>query len=135
MPKKTGIVKNGNPRSSGKSEAAMGKRISIRRREIGMSQADLGGRLGVSFQQVQKYEKGINRVGATRLEQIATALEAPVSFFFGEGANEKNREVDTLLSLDPTFSVRLLRAYASVKDKAVQRQFVSLIEVVASAEG
>lgn len=135
MPRKTGIkVKENNPRSSGKPEAMMGKRINIRRREVGMSQAELGDKLGVSFQQVQKYEKGINRVGATRLEKIATALEAPVSFFYGEGANEKNREVDTLLSIDPNFSVRLLRAYVSVKNKSVQRQFVSLIETVAGVQ-
>jgi transcriptional regulator with XRE-family HTH domain len=62
----------------------MGKRIRLRRVEIGMSQSDLGDELGVSFQQVQKYEKGVNRVGANRLHQIANALKTDVNFFYGD---------------------------------------------------
>jgi transcriptional regulator with XRE-family HTH domain len=107
----------------------MGHRIRLRRVEQSMSQQELGDKLGVSFQQVQKYEKGINRVGASRLEQIASALAVPVNFFFG--GNGKEREVESLLFLDSSFSLRLLRAYASIKDQKVQRQFVALMESVA----
>jgi len=67
-----------------------------------------------------------------RLQQVATALDVPVTFFFdGDG---KSREVDSLLFIDSSFSLRLLRAYSSVKSQAVQRQFVSLIESIAANE-
>jgi DNA-binding Xre family transcriptional regulator len=65
------------PRSSGKPEIEIGKKIRLRRVEQRISQSDLGEKLGISFQQVQKYEKGVNRVGAARLQQIATALDVP----------------------------------------------------------
>lgn len=138
MIRRTRVIKTerNGPRSSGKAEEQMGHRIRLRRVEQGMSQDELGKRLGVSFQQVQKYEKGVNRVGASRLQEIAHALDIPVSFFYdaGNGTGKAQREVDSLLFLDSSFSLRLLRAYASVKDQKVQRQFVSLIESVAGAE-
>src|SRR4051794_25437492 len=102
-----------NPRSVGQAEIEMGNRLRIRRVEQKLSQEELGRRLGVSFQQVQKYEKGVNRIGAHRLEEIADALAVPVSFFFG--GNGKQHEVESLLSLDSNFSLRLLRAYAGIR--------------------
>jgi transcriptional regulator with XRE-family HTH domain len=120
------------PRSSGKLEIEMGKKIRLRRVEQRISQSDLGEKLGVSFQQVQKYEKGVNRVGATRLQQIATALDVSVTFFYdGDG---KTKEVESLLFLDSAFSLRLLRAYSKIKDQAIQHQMVSLMEAVADSE-
>jgi transcriptional regulator with XRE-family HTH domain len=120
------------PRSSGKPEIEMGKKIRLRRVEQRLSQSDLGEKLGVSFQQVQKYEKGVNRVGATRLQQIATALDVSVAFFYdGDG---KTKEVESLLFLDSAFSLRLLRAYSKIQDQAIQRQMVSLMESVADNE-
>jgi transcriptional regulator with XRE-family HTH domain len=90
-------------RSAGKPDIELGKRIRLRRVEQHISQAELGDKLGVSFQQVQKYEKGVNRVGAARLQQIATALDVPVTFFYeGDG---KAREVESLLFLDSAFSL------------------------------
>ena len=126
-------------RSAGKPDIELGKRIRLRRVEQRISQAELGDQLGVSFQQVQKYEKGVNRVGAARLQQIATALDVPVTFFFDDGSAGKRasgdkREVESLLFLDSSFSLRLLRAYASVKDQKVQRLFVSLIESIVAAQ-
>jgi transcriptional regulator with XRE-family HTH domain len=113
-------------RSAGKPDIELGKRIRLRRVEQKISQAELGDKLGVSFQQVQKYEKGVNRVGAARLQQIATALDVPVTFFYdGDG---KAREVDS------AFSLRLLRAYSKIKDQTVQRQLVSLMESIAANE-
>ncbi len=103
-------------RSAGKPDIELGKRIRLRRVEMKISQAELGDKLGVSFQQVQKYEKGVNRVGAARLQQIATALDVPVTFFY-DGDN-KAREVESLLFLDQT----------------VQRQLVSLMESIAANE-
>jgi transcriptional regulator with XRE-family HTH domain len=136
--KKKVIEEPTGPRSAGKPEVEMGHRIRLRRVEQNMSQQDLGTKLGVSFQQVQKYEKGTNRVGAARIEQIAKYLDVPVTFFFGNGqegkgtnSTKQQNEVESLLFLDSNFSLRLLRAYAAVKDKVVQRDFVRLIEGVA----
>jgi transcriptional regulator with XRE-family HTH domain len=130
--KKTNDVPT-NTRSAGKYDVELGKRIRLRRVELDISQSDLADKLGVSFQQVQKYEKGVNRVGASRLQQIATALDVPVTFFY-ESQTRGAKEVDSLLFIDSAFSLRLLRAYASVKNQAVQRQFVSLIESIAANE-
>src|ERR1700676_4713402 len=132
--KSSGII---NPRSSGKHDVEFGARIRLRRVEMKISQSELADKLGVSFQQVQKYEKGVNRVGAARLQQVATALNVPVTFFFDDvdaRANDSKREVESLLFLDSSFSLRLLRAYSAVKDQAVQRQFVTLIESIAANE-
>jgi transcriptional regulator with XRE-family HTH domain len=150
MAKKTtlSIISNGkrksndgiiNPRSSGKHDVELGRRLRLRRVEQKMSQSELADKLGVSFQQVQKYEKGVNRVGASRLQQVATALDVPITFFFddadaGKRANNSKREVESLLFLDSSFSLRLLRAYSAVTDQAVQRQFVTLIESIAADE-
>jgi transcriptional regulator with XRE-family HTH domain len=121
-----------NQRSAGKPDVELGKRIRLRRVEIDISQTELADKLGVSFQQVQKYEKGVNRVGAARLQQIAIALDVPITFFYdGDG---KSREVESLLFIESSFSLRLLRAYSKIKDQAVKRQFVSLIENIAANE-
>lgn len=129
MAKKTIKVR---PRDVSHHDVEMGKRIRLRRVEQKISQQELGEHLGVSFQQVQKYEKGVNRVGAARIQQIATALDVPVTFFYdGDG---KSREVESLLFLDSAFSLRLLRAYSAIKDQAVQRHFVTLMESVAGGQ-
>ena len=113
-------------------DVQVGTRVRLRRMLIGMSQEKLGEMLGLTFQQVQKYEKGVNRVGAARLQQIATALDVPVTFFYD--GDSKAREVESLLFLDSAFSLRLLRAYSKIKDQTVQRQLVSLMESIAANE-
>jgi transcriptional regulator with XRE-family HTH domain len=124
--------KSTSPRSAGSADVEMGRRIRLRRAEKGISQIALAGHLGIAFQQVQKYEKGINRVSAARLQQIAEKLGVGIPFFYdGEG---KEPDVDSLLFLDSSFSLRLLRAYTAVKDQAVQRQFVILVEVIAASQ-
>src|SRR6516165_6100688 len=122
----------GRPRSTGMPDIELGKRIRLRRVEQKISQTELADKLGISFQKVQKYEKGMNRVGAARLQQIATALGVPVSFFYD--GDSKAREVESLLFLDSAFSLRLLRAYSKIKDQTVQRQLVSLMESIAANE-
>ena len=125
-------VKNTKQRAAGSPDVELGKRIRLRRVEQGISQSELGDKLGVSFQQVQKYEKGVNRVSSTRLAQIATALDVDINFFYdGDG---KSREVESLLFLDSAFSLRLLRAYSKIKDQTVQRQLVSFMESIAANE-
>jgi transcriptional regulator with XRE-family HTH domain len=92
----------------------------------------LAGHLGLTFQQVQKYEEGTNRVGATRLQQIAKMLGVDIPFFNdGDG---KEPDVESVLVLDSVFSLRLLRAYTAIKDRAVQRQLVSLVEMIAASQ-
>lgn len=125
-------MKKVHKRSPGKPDVELGKKVRLRRVEMKLSQGDLGEKLGVSFQQVQKYEKGVNRIGASRLQQIAKILEVPVTFFY-EG-DAKAREVESLLFLDSNFSMRLLKAYSSIKDHAVQKHFVTLMESIANGE-
>jgi transcriptional regulator with XRE-family HTH domain len=122
-------AKKSNQRSVTPEDAALGHRIRLRRVEQKISQAELGDALGVSFQQVQKYEKGVNRVGASRLTQIANALTVPVSFFYD--VSSKVEEVQSLLFLDSSFSLRLLRAYAKIDSQDVQRKLVALMEAIA----
>jgi transcriptional regulator with XRE-family HTH domain len=124
--------KSTSPRSAGNADIEMGRRIRLRRAEKGISQIKLAGHLGLSFQQVQKYEKGINRVGAARLQQIAEMLGVDISFFYdGEGTEPA---VESLLVLNSVFSLRLLRAYTAIKDQAVQRQLVILVEMIADSQ-
>jgi transcriptional regulator with XRE-family HTH domain len=114
------------------ADIEMGRRIRLRRRETGISQRELAGHLGLTFQQLQKYEKGINRVGAARLQQIAEMLGVDISFFYdGDG---KEPAVESLLVLNCVFSLRLLRAYTAVKDQVVQRQLVILVEMIAASQ-
>ena len=138
MPKKsksrTGRRKSKvDPRTIGDADIEMGRRIRERRDKLKLTQEELGAKLGVSFQQVQKYEKGVNRVSAGRLQIIADTLGVDVTFFYDGNANAK--DVESLLFLDSAFNLRMLRAYTSIKDQAVQRQFVTLVEMIADSQG
>ncbi len=121
-----------SPRSAGNADIEMGRQIRLRRRETGISQIELAGRLGLSFQQVQKYEKGTSRIGAARLQQIAKRLGVDIPFFYdGDG---KKSDVDSLLVANSVFSLRLLRAYTAIKNKTVQRRLVILVEMIAASQ-
>jgi transcriptional regulator with XRE-family HTH domain len=114
-----------SPRSAGVADIEMGRRIRLRRREKGISQTELAGHLGLTFHQVQKYEKGMSRVGAAQLQKIAKRLGVDIPFFYdGDG---KKPDVDSLLVANSVFSFRLLRAYTAIKDKTVQRRLVILV--------
>src|ERR1700758_5254680 len=76
-------------RSATPFDTLIGTRLRARRLEMHISQSELGDKLGISFQQIQKYEKGVNRIGAGRLQQIATVLETDVAFFVGDLVNGK----------------------------------------------
>jgi transcriptional regulator with XRE-family HTH domain len=76
------MARKANPRAVGKLDKDLGQRIRLRRVEMEMTQQELASAVGVSFQQMQKYEKGANRVGAARLEKIAAVLNVPLSFFY-----------------------------------------------------
>jgi transcriptional regulator with XRE-family HTH domain len=124
---------NSNTKSTTSHDVEVGQRIRARRMAKGMSQTELGALLGVTFQQVQKYEKGVNRVGAGRLVRVAESLEVPVSFFFGatDLGSEDTREI--LGFLDTAYSLRLLRAFSRIPQGGVQRSLVELVENLAPA--
>jgi transcriptional regulator with XRE-family HTH domain len=118
-------------KSTNSHDIEVGQRIRARRMAKGMSQTELGSLLGVTFQQVQKYEKGVNRVGAGRLVRVAEALDVPVSFFFGatDAGSEDTRAI--LGFLDTSYSLRLLRAFSRIPHGEVQRAVVDLVESIA----
>jgi transcriptional regulator with XRE-family HTH domain len=120
-------------RSGGAADASVGRLIRLRRIEMHMSQQELAERLGLSFQQVQKYEKGTNRVSAGRLQVIAKALDVGVGFFYGDG-DKKNEEVNTLLFKDASFSLRMLRAYNAIANDTLRRKMVDLMETLAEGQ-
>jgi transcriptional regulator with XRE-family HTH domain len=121
-------------------DAHVGELVRERRKDIGMSQEKLGDAIGVTFQQVQKYEKGTNRIGSSRLMQIANALGVPPTYFF-EGAptaarltagNQKATQyvADFVSSKDGT---ALMKAFARLP-KDVQRSVVMLVKKIAENE-
>jgi len=118
----------------------VGSRVRLRRTLLGVSQEKLGEKLGITFQQVQKYEKGSNRIGASRLQNIAEVLSAPVSFFF-EGMNEEAPAGTGGLMEAPaeyvadfaasTEGVALSRAFARIPDPKVRRRILDLVRTLA----
>ncbi len=105
----------------------VGGRVRARRTLIGMSQEDLGKRVGLTFQQIQKNEKGLNRIGASRLWQFSLILGQPISWFF-EGIGERERKGDDPLAKRET--LKLVR-YLSACDPDVQKHLVALVNTVA----
>jgi transcriptional regulator with XRE-family HTH domain len=122
-------------KSTNSHDIEVGQRIRARRMAKGMSQTELGNMLGVTFQQVQKYEKGLNRVGAGRLVRVAEALDVPVSFFFGStDANAGAEDTRAILGfLDTSYALRLLRAFSRIPNATVQRAVVELVESISPA--
>jgi transcriptional regulator with XRE-family HTH domain len=118
-------------------DVEVGHRIRIERLSRGLSQTALANQLGVTFQQVQKYEKGVNRVGAGRLTKIAEVLGVPVgSFFSGKellvDGQAKDGEASPLKLLTVSGAFRLLRAYAEIEDANLRRSIVDLVEQITS---
>lgn len=124
-----------NQRSANSVDSHVGSRVRLRRLELGLSQEKLADQLGITFQQVQKYERGTNRIGASRLHQIAIVLQAPITYFF-DGASESattQQHEDTPLSqaLSDPATVRLVRAFASISDAQLKQKAVGIIEAIA----
>lgn len=118
-------------------DVLVGKRIRTQRLVRKMSQSDLGKQLGITFQQIQKYESGVNRVGAGRLQHIAKIFELPVNIFFGEDAATQDASEATneavLNFLNTARAVKLVKDFARVKDPALQQAIVALVEKIANA--
>lgn len=119
----------------------VGSRVRLRRLLIGMSQDKLGDELGVTFQQVQKYERGTNRIGASRLYQISRVLGVPVNFFFegiGEPAAEGFAEGDQTPLVNDFINspegVSLAAAFSRIRDARVRRRVLDLVRTLAEDE-
>jgi transcriptional regulator with XRE-family HTH domain len=119
----------------------VGLRIRAARLAAGLSQERLGNELGVTFQQVQKYEKGSNRVGASRLSDAAKILAVPVSFFFenDEGSDKSRKANDGLLAITQALStpegIRIARALARISDPNLRRRLADLLEAMVDRTG
>ena len=128
---------NTKKRQPNSADSQIGESIRAYRLAAGMSQGDLAKRLGVSFQQVQKYEKGTNRVGAGRLPQIADMFGVPIGALFkgsmdasfGKGAGGG---IPVKLISDTT-TVKLLTAYAEISDRSVRRNISELVDLIAKS--
>ncbi|MBS0247267.1 MAG: helix-turn-helix transcriptional regulator [Proteobacteria bacterium] len=122
----------------------VGSRVRMRRMMLSMSQEKLGDALGLTFQQVQKYEKGTNRIGASRLQAIANILQVPVSFFF-EGAPHGPGGMSSGMSEAPSPAyvsdflatsdgLSLTKSFMRIKSSKLRRRIVDLVEQIAGDE-
>jgi transcriptional regulator with XRE-family HTH domain len=117
----------------------VGRRVRMRRKMLAMSQEKLGAALGLTFQQVQKYENGTNRMGASRLQQMSHILQVPVEFFFegapnasapnGSGNASSVAQIDDFISNSD--GLRLIGAFMRIDNAAVRRRIVMLVQEIA----
>ena len=127
------------PRRPDAHDVEVGRRVRSRRLECRLSQSDLADRIGVTFQQVQKYENGANRIGASRLERISEALEVPISFFFGDSTGWQGREQNSgpesiLVFLQTSRSVRFVKAFHKIKGRKARQLLVEFAEQLAGPQ-
>jgi transcriptional regulator with XRE-family HTH domain len=121
----------------------VGSRLRMRRAMLGLSQNKMGELVGVSFQQIQKYEKGVNRMGSSRLYQISKLLLVPISYFF-DGYDEAEGNVGSSMirvsekgepfrhkDLDNKEIARLIRQFIKIKDPKTREAFVSMAKALA----
>jgi transcriptional regulator with XRE-family HTH domain len=115
-------------------DVMVGAKIRIFRTHHGMSQSDLAGRIGVAFQQVQKYEKGINRVGASRLSRIAAVLGVSIGELFGSSGDKPADLNSPFRPLGEQDALRVLTAFSRTTDPRVRRAIARLVETVADLQ-
>ena len=130
-------------RRAGAEDAEIGRKIRALRLQRGLSQSNLGDGIGLTFQQVQKYEKGTNRVGASRIQQISEILQVPVSFLFEggpsgtpstDGFNEGTSPAYVSDFLATSEGLALTRAFTRIADPKLRRSIVELVEQIATRE-
>lgn len=117
-------------------DAQVGTRLRNRRTLVGMSQQELGRRLGITFQQIQKYERGLNRIGAGRLFRISNILDVPVAYFFedveeGGSPETATPEGASLKQLQSRETLELVRYYSSIPDKSIRSQILRMSKALA----
>jgi transcriptional regulator with XRE-family HTH domain len=113
----------------------VGSRIRMRRLMLGMSQTDLANGLDLTFQQIQKYEKGANRVGASRLQQMSSVLQVPVAFFFDDATVAETDSAASRNDMDHFLATKdglaLIKAFMRIKNAEVRRCIVRVVESIA----
>ena len=121
-------------RSPNQTDIHIGKRVRMMRLARGLSQTDLATRLGITFQQIQKYERGTNRVGAGRLQEIANLLGVTPAFFFEDGPRikpGKSAPSETTELLANKYNLALARAFNRIRSTSVRRNVLELVEGLA----
>ena len=124
-------------RRAGAEDVEIGRKIRALRLQRGLSQSSLADGIGLTFQQVQKYEKGTNRVSAGRLQKIADMLDTPVTFFYGgmgAGAKKRAKRNDGLAYLQTKGAMRLMRAYGEITSRTTKYALVVLAESLRNKE-
>jgi transcriptional regulator with XRE-family HTH domain len=121
-------------RRAGPTDAIVGGNIRVQRLARDMSQSDLASKMGITFQQVQKYEKGTNRVGSGRLMRIAEVFGLPITALFVGAAPSSRRKpkasaTDLIAARGP---MRLVKAFARIKERRVRHSIISLVESIAA---
>lgn len=120
-------------RSVQESDVAVGERIRARRNQLEMSQEDLGKALGVSFQQIQKYEKGVNRISSGRLIQVVNALQCSVTDLIGGGNSGPIKSTEFSRYASSKEGVAIINAMARIPSPAVRRQVINLAESLSAS--
>src|SRR5215213_3305537 len=138
-PRRPGRPKTETPNPT---DVRVGARLRLRRNMLGLTQEKLGEAIGVTFQQVQKYERGANRIGASRLHELSRILDVPVTFFFEDtdpvrapamgGFAELPAEAFESDPLRKRETVELVQAYFSIEDAAVRRRLLDLAKALAA---
>ncbi|MBA9070171.1 transcriptional regulator with XRE-family HTH domain [Methylobacterium sp. RAS18] len=119
------------PKQVTQQDRAVGERIQVLRKSKGLTQTALGKAIGVTFQQIQKYENGMNRVGASRLSDIARVLEVRVSSFYdGDEGGSEDRAV-VVGFLRTRGAIDLLRAFSAIEDDQTRRDVLAIVRGVA----
>src|SRR5262249_20870989 len=118
----------------------VGARVRMRRKMLAMSQTQLADAVGITYQQVQKYERGANRIGASRLQQMSHVLQVPVAFFFEAASNasaphDSNGSAFSMAQINDFVSdldgLRLIRAFMRIDNVALRRRIVMLVQEIA----
>lgn len=122
----------------------VGARVRLRRTMLGLSQEKLGESLGITFQQIQKYEKGSNRIGASRLQSLSNILKTPISFFFEDAPSSQQETINGMAEADsPNYVVDFLssseglqlnKAFANIKDPKVRKKIIELVRSLADED-
>jgi transcriptional regulator with XRE-family HTH domain len=120
----------------------VGSRIRLRRNMLGMSQEKLGEGLGITFQQIQKYEKGTNRVGASRLQAISSVLGVPVSYFFEDAPGQSDEGATGMAEVSATNYVvdflnsaeglQLNRSFVKITDSRIRKRVIDLVKALSA---
>lgn len=123
-----------DPGRTAQLELAIGARMRTRRRQRGLSQSELAEQLGVSFQQVQKYERGANRVAASTLLTAARALGTTISWLVGEEASGRDDDEDVFRALSRPGALEILQAFNAIDDPRTRTAFLALAREMAAGD-